>query len=62
LLLVMPAQAQDGIRCTDIPDPVAKTRVAIIAATRQKDFDAFSPLIDRNAFAASTSDDIEPIS
>jgi hypothetical protein len=62
LLLIMPARAQDGTRCTDIPDPVGKTRIAIIAATHQKNFDAFSPLIDRNAFAASTSDDIEPIS
>jgi hypothetical protein len=62
LLFVAPAQAQDAVRCTDIPDPVAKTRDAIIAATKQKDFTAFSPLIDRNAFAASVGDDVEPIS
>src|SRR5258708_4435276 len=62
VLFVTPVQAQDAARCTDIPDPVAKTRDAITAATKQKDFAAFSPLIDRNAFAASVGDDIEPIS
>ncbi|QEX17496.1 hypothetical protein FRZ44_27960 [Hypericibacter terrae] len=62
LLFGASAQAQDAVRCTDIPNPVAKTRDAIIAATKEKDFGAFSPLIDRNAFAASVGDDIEPIS
>lgn len=62
LLLIAPAQAQDAARCTEIPDVVAKTRDAIIAAAGQKGFQAFSPLIDRNAFAASIGDDVEPIS
>jgi hypothetical protein len=62
LLLAMPAQAQDAARCGDVPGVVLKTRDAITAAAKQKDFAAFSPLIDRNAFAASIGDDIEPIS
>ena len=61
-LFISPLHAQDAVRCGDVPDAVAKTRDAIIAATKQKDFAAFSPLIDRNAFAASVGDDIEPIS
>jgi hypothetical protein len=62
LLLAAPVEAQDAVRCTEIPDVVAKTRDAIIAAAGQKDFQAFSPLIDRNAFADSVGDDVEPIS
>ena len=62
LLAAMPARAQDAARCNDLPDVVVKTRDAITAATKQNDFAAFSPLIDRNAFAASVGDDIEPIS
>jgi len=62
LLLAAPADAQEASRCSDLPDVVVKTRDAITAATKEKDFSAFSPLIDRNAFAASVGDDIEPIS
>ena len=61
LLFVAPAAAQDARRCTDIPDPVLRTRDAIMAATGQKNFAAFSPLINRSAFAASIGDDVEPI-